>query len=429
MILAFTATMIRLSTSQFLRYVGLPCAIFVILFFGGSEFLEHHFYYTLSEPVLHILHTVRGVFSVFFVAFLVYYSLSRAQENSDQKMEILWSLLSAAKQGLIAFDSSWKVLSLNALASEMLGSIYTDQFRQWAEQLRERLKNEQELEMDSPAGETLLRVLALQSQGGGYLLLLQDVTSEHKKEEQWLITEKMATIGRMAAGLAHEIGTPLNIISGRAELIESMQASVCVSCDAKTNCAVNKHISVIFQQIERITRIIQQLLAQARGPALEKEVFCLNSSVQKVVAFLQPELEKKNINLKFNLQKNLPSMYGSSDQYQQILINLMTNAMDAVEGKDGSIEIRTAFGGQDLELSIKDNGMGIPETNLTKIFDPFFTTKEFGRGTGLGLTVTSNIVRSSGGRIDVSSKIDQGTEVLVRFPASSLQIEAPAQSA
>jgi signal transduction histidine kinase len=421
--------MIRLSPGQFLRYVGLPCTVFVILFFGGSELLEHHFYYTLSEPTLHILHTVRGIFSVFFVAILVYYSLSHLQESSARKMETLCSLLNAAKQGLIAFDSSWKVLSLNALASEMLGSIHTDHFRQWAERLRERLQNEQELELDSPAGETLLRVLALQSHEGGYLLLLQDVTTEHKKEEQWLITEKMATIGRMAAGLAHEIGTPLNIISGRAELIESMQASVCVSCEATTNCAVNKHISVIFQQIERITRIIQQLLAQARGPALEKEVFCLNSSVQKVIAFLQPELEKKHIHLKFNLQKNLPSIYGSSDQYQQILINLMTNAMDAVEGKEGRIEIRTELKGQELELSIKDNGVGIPETNLTKIFDPFFTTKEFGRGTGLGLTVTSNIVRSSGGRIDVSSKVDQGTEVLVHIPASSLQIETSAQTA
>lgn len=421
--------MIRLSPSQFLRYVGLPCAVFVILFFGGSELLEHHFYYTLSEPMLHVLHTIRGVFSVFFVAFLVYYSLSRAEESSIRKMETLCSLLNAAKQGLIAFNSEWKVLSLNALAAEMLGSTQTDHFRTWSSGLNECLKNENEFEIESPKGGTLLRVLALQSQEGGYLLLLQDITSEHKKEEQWLITEKMATIGRMAAGLAHEIGTPLNIISGRAELIESMQSSVCVSCEGKTTCAVNKHISVIFQQIERITRIIQQLLAQARGPALEKEVFCLNNSVQRVIAFLQPELEKKNINLKLSLQKNLPSIYGSSDQYQQILINLMTNAMDAVEGREGRIEVKTGFDNRELELSIRDNGVGIPETNLTKIFDPFFTTKEFGKGTGLGLTVTSNIVRSGGGRIDVSSKIDQGTEVLVHFPASSLQVQTPAQTA
>lgn len=421
--------MIRLSPSQFLRYVGLPCTVFVILFFGGSELLEHHFYYSLSEPMLHVLHTVRGIFSVFFIAFLVYYSLSRAQESSAQKMETVCSLLNAAKQGLIAFDPSWKVLSHNASAAEMLGSIHTDSFGKWAATLAQRLDDSQEFEIESPDDERLLRVLALQSKEGGYLLLLQDVTAEHKNEDQWLITEKMATIGRMAAGLAHEIGTPLNIISGRAELIESMQSSICDQCDVNTNCAVNKHISVIFQQIERITRIIQQLLAQARGPALEKEVFCINNTAQKVIAFLQPELEKKQIHLKLSLQKNIPSIYGSPDQYQQILINLLTNAMDAVEGKAGQIEIKTDFTNQELELRIKDNGVGIPDENLTKIFDPFFTTKEFGRGTGLGLTVTANIVRAGGGRIDVTSKVDHGTEILVRFPASSLQMQAAAQSA
>lgn len=408
--------MVRLTPREFIRLIGLPTLIFVILFFGGSELLEHHFYYSLNESTLHLLHTARGILSVFFITVLVYYLLTKAEKNYLHRMDTICSLLNAANQGLIAFDASWSVRSMNSMAAEMLGNTHSTDFRAWSEQLRDKIKAANDVECASPNGEIDLRVIAIQSQGGGHLLLLQDISDEHKSEDQWIITEKMATIGRMAAGLAHEIGTPLNIISGRAELIESMQTAVCAKCDGRSTCAVGKHISVIFQQIERITRIIQQLLSQAREPARQKEMFSLNDTVQKVVTFVQPELDKKNIHLNLHLQNNLPEIYGSTDQYQQVLINLLTNAMDAVNGNGGKITISTISEKDHINLIVEDNGSGIPDANLTKIFDPFFTTKEFGKGTGLGLTVTSNIVRSHGGTIDVKSKMDQGTQIIIHLP-------------
>jgi two-component system NtrC family sensor kinase len=130
-------------------------------------------------------------------------------------------------------------------------------------------------------------------------------------------------------------------------------------------------------------------------------------------------LQKKDITLELSLQDNLPELYGFADQFQQVLINLITNSVDAMEGKAGPVLITTSAQGKDIILAVSDKGCGIPDTNLTRIFDPFFTTKEFGKGTGLGLTVTSNIVRAHGGSIDVRTKIDQGTMVSIRLPLES----------
>lgn len=412
--------MIRLSTRELIRHVILPGFLYIVLFFGGSEIIEHAYLNKLQDSTIHFLHLLRGIFSVFFVGAVVLYSLSRAERSFDNRMEGICNLLNASNEGLIAFDRNWRVVSMNTRANELLGNTDSEEFGSWAETLRQKFQNETEFEALNPAGNVTLRVVALQSHEHGCLLLLHDATQEKKREENWLMTEKMASIGRMSAGLAHEIGTPLNIILGRAELIEETQSNFCKKCEEQPNCGLQKHIQIIFQQIERISNIIQQLLTQARTPeSPNKQLFSINSCVENVVNFLRPVLDKKNITLHLSLQENMPELFGFPDQFQQVLINLISNSIDAMEGKKGPVHVSTTSRDHHIELSVTDTGCGISDTNLTRIFDPFFTTKEFGKGTGLGLTVTSNIVRAHGGSIDVRTKLDQGTMISIQLPIAS----------
>jgi len=402
------------------RHVIFPGILYIILFFGGSEFVEHVFLNRLADSTIHTLHFVRGVFSVCFVVAAILYSLSRAEESFSRRMEAICGLLNVSNKGIIAFDSGWRVVSLNPQARQMLGDINSKAFTEWVQRLRSEFHDHSEFECSNPTEDKLLRIDSLQSHPNGSLLMLHDATADKKQEERWLVAEKMASVGKMAAGLAHEIGTPLNIISGRAELIEQMQAKICIECNQSLECGVQKHIRIIFEQIERISGIIRQLLTQTREPASSKQYFDINTCVERVVEFLQPVFEKNNITLQPHLAGNLPNLYGFPDQFQQVLINLISNSVDAMDSKGGKIQITTKYEDDAVSLAVSDDGCGISQTDLTRIFDPFFTTKEFGKGTGLGLTVTSNIVRAHGGTIDVHTKPNQGTAFTIHIP-----VEAP----
>jgi len=411
--------MIQISRRDLIRHVVFPGLLYIILFFGASEIIEHTYLNQLQDSTIHVLHFIRGIFSVCFVVAAILYSLSRAEESFNRRMEAVCGLLNVSNKGIIGFDSAWRVVSLNHQARQMLGDIHSEEFSDWVQNLRNEFPTHSEFECSNPAEDRVLRVDALQSHPNGSLLLLHDATLEKKQEEKWLVAEKMASVGRMAAGLAHEIGTPLNIISGRAELIEQMQSKICVNCTHSPECAVQKHIRIIFEQIERISAIIRQLLTQTRAPAAAKQYFDLNTCVERVVEFLQPVLEKNNILLQSHLSRNLPNLYGFPDQFQQVLINLLSNSVDALES-GGRIQVSTVFQNGGVALAVADDGCGISQSDLTRIFDPFFTTKEFGKGTGLGLTVTSNIVRAHGGTIDVQTKPHHGTSFTIHLP-----VEAP----
>ena len=397
----------RILSREFLRYVALPCLLYIILIFVGSEIIEHVYLNKLPDSVIHWLHFIRSVVSAIFVGVLVLYLLNRVQKDFNHQMLSVCALLNAARDGLIAFNARGSVVSANTRAFEILGSLDSGNFAKWKKGICDRMKIDSEIQCWNPDGTLRLRVFPLQSYESGTLLLIQDITDAKKMEEQWLIAEKMASIGRMAAGLAHEIGTPLNVISGRAELLQAALPH---------SESQQKHTSVILDQTERIAGIIQQLLTHARQTAEHQEDFSLNVVVRKAVDLLHPELDKKGIAVHLELQDELPEVYGFSDQFHQVVINLMTNAMDAMEGKQGSIQIATSQSDGCAQLAVVDTGCGICEEHMSKVFDPFFTTKEFGKGTGLGLTVTSNIVHSHGGTIEVQNVETGGTRFVVHLP-------------
>lgn len=407
----------RLTIRQFIRYVGLPCLLYSMIFFGASEFLEHWLYLKVSEPTIHLLHLARGIASMFFIGGVLIWSLSRVQQTFESQIQSITSLLNLARVGLIAFDSDFRVLSMNLRASEMLGSIYASNFTEWVASIRETLKTRDTFECESPlGGGSRLKLMSLQSQERGFLLLLSDITDEKSMEQQFIIAEKMSAFGRIAGGLAHEMGTPLNIISGRAEIIESMCNSLCPVCNERAKPQVQKHISVIFQQIERISGIIQKLLAQTQEVETDLQDFSVNECVKRAVEFVSPDLNREAVRLEMMLSPDLPNLHGHPDQIQHVVLHLLLNAMDATQGRDGVLEVATLRKNGDVLLSVRDNGEGIPAENLTRVFDPFFTTKEFGKGTGLGLSVASSLIRAHGGKIEVESQIGHGTRFLITLP-------------
>jgi hypothetical protein len=220
--------------------------------------------------------------------------------------------------------------------------------------------------------------------------------------------EKLAAIGTLSAGLAHELNNPIGIMSSRIEvmLMEGEQLPA----------HVREDLEVLHRQTQRVARITQGLLTFARSSSGERAPVDLNHIVRETVLLAENQIAKGGVHLAVDLAPDLPVILGDADTLQQVMLNLVTNARDAVE-RGGEIRILTRRRDRDrvIELVVADTGQGIAPEDLARIFDPFFTTKP--TGTGLGLSLTHGIVREHGGTIDVESVPGAGTRFTLAFPA------------
>jgi signal transduction histidine kinase len=229
-------------------------------------------------------------------------------------------------------------------------------------------------------------------------------------------SEKLAVIGQLASGLAHEIGTPLNIIYGRAELIQKR---------LEDKEALQRNLDIVLRQTERITKIIQQLLGFVRKKKPEQKVLNLPSLLECALELVDHQVRKQKVRVVKDRMEGLPSIIGDSDQLQQVFLNLILNAIQSMpEGgtlslsasfqmisKDGHPEERRPY----LEVSVEDTGAGMEKEVLQNIFTPFFTTKD--TGTGLGLMVTQGIIQDHGGWMEVESEVGKGSRFRVYLPS------------
>ena len=236
----------------------------------------------------------------------------------------------------------------------------------------------------------------------GYVI---DITQERMLEDQLRKTERLAELGTLASGMAHEIGTPMNVILGRAELLMRKAQ------DEHTR----KGLSTIVTQVERITKIMNQLLSFARRRPSERRAVDMREVVTDVLDVLQEKLQKQHIQVERNEAEELPRAWADPDQMNQVLLNLVLNACQAMP-TGGKLSLGLVATEKGLELRVEDTGVGMPEEDLKKIFDPFFTTKGVGEGTGLGLTVVHGIIQEHEGSIRVSSLPGKGTVFLVTLP-------------
>lgn len=249
-----------------------------------------------------------------------------------------------------------------------------------------------------------------QHQVYGVILYLKDVTEKRKMEAQLLHSGKLAAIGEMAAGIAHELNSPLTAILGNSQLLLRNKVkddpSYILLNDIK-NCG------------DRCKRIIKSLLTFSRQDEYIFGSFSLNDGINQVLNLLRYQLEKNEIMINLELDEDLPEIEGSQQQIEQIIINLILNARDALELSDRDkkeITIVTSYRDDEVLLKIKDNGIGIEEDRLSEIFHPFHTTKEAEKGTGLGLSVSFGIANAHGGTLGVSSTVNTGSTFTLRLP-------------
>jgi signal transduction histidine kinase len=224
--------------------------------------------------------------------------------------------------------------------------------------------------------------------------------------------ERLAAAGQTAAQFAHEVGTPLNLISGHVQLLRSRLLE-----DSKSQ----NRLETISAQIERIERIVRGMLDRTRPEAAVLKPLDLNGLLSRIFDATAPELELRGVRLKEELQPDLPPVYGDADRLQQVFINLVNNALDAMPDGGELLVVTKSEGNSDIPAAIlvefRDNGCGMTDELRSHIFDPFYTTKELGRGTGLGLVVVRQVVREHGGEIEVESVRDRGSVFRLRFPS------------
>ena len=228
-----------------------------------------------------------------------------------------------------------------------------------------------------------------------------------RSQERLRQTERLAELGTLASGMAHEIGTPMNVILGRAEYLMRRTEEE----------TTKKGLETIVTQVERITKIMNQLLTFARRRPSERRSIDLVQTLKECLEVLRERFSRQQIQVESHVQPEIMRMYADPDHLSQVLLNLFINAVHAMpEGGTLRIDMKESQG--QVKLVVSDTGCGMSRETLPKIFDPFFTTKEAGRGTGLGLTVVHGIIEEHGGSITVESELGRGTTFTTILPVN-----------
>lgn len=227
-------------------------------------------------------------------------------------------------------------------------------------------------------------------------------------------SSKMASLGKMAAGVAHEVNNPLSIIRESAGWIRDMISDGDFDgVESKAN--LEEALADIERHVERARSVTHRMLGFARSMEPTQDEIDLNQLVRETVSFLDNEILFRTIRVNYDLCPDLPSINTDFNQIQQVVLNLVENAIDAV-GRDGSITLSTRADGNFIEFEINDSGPGIPPEYLSRVFDPFFTTKSAGEGTGLGLSIIYSILKKLGGDIKARNMPGGGAQFIVRLP-------------
>ena len=242
-------------------------------------------------------------------------------------------------------------------------------------------------------------------EGPAILIMLRDVSERKRLQDQLRRTERVAELGTLASGMAHEIGTPMNVILGRAEYL----------MDRVTEEPIKRGLRTIITQVERITKVMNQLLSFARRKAPQRIPLDLRTVIEDGMEMFQERLASNQIRIKMEMAEPCPMVLADADQMSQVLLNLVMNALHAMP-EGGTLRVGLELERPMVKLTIVDTGHGIPPEAIGNIYDPFFTTKEFGKGTGLGLTVVKGIIEEHQGTIVVESEEGKGTRFTVLLP-------------
>ncbi len=349
--------------------------------------------------------------------------LERIALQQQAERAQLASLAESLKDGIVLVDSSLQITSANTAANELLesaglkeGASLSDSVL--AELAREALATQEPTALrelsasPTDAGRRYLVAMAAplagSPEGSEAVVILRDVTEERLMQERLLQSEKMVSVGQLVSGVAHELNNPLTGIMGFSQLLLERDLDEKMAGDIET----------INREAERAAKIVQNLLSFARRRHAEKVLVDLNVLLERVLELRSYDLQLKSIELDLQLDTKLPQTMVDADQIQQVFLNLIINAEQAIltEKQHGTLKVRTSHENDIVRVSFQDDGPGIDDDTLRRIFDPFFTTKEVGEGTGLGLTICYGIIDEHNGRIWAESQPRRGATFIIELP-------------
>jgi PAS domain S-box-containing protein len=400
----------------------------------------------LSSEDLALLAAVGGQVAIALENGRLYRQLRLKADEIERMREFNENIVESLDDGLVVADQHDRIVRWNRALEQLYGPQRRDVVGRGLHEVFDGafIDALRGARRDSPAGATLYRVplvgraaqagrrllvnvatVPLQTAAGnlssttGTLIIIEDVTSRVRLEEQLQISEKMASIGLLAAGVAHEVNTPLTGISSFTQmLLEGADPE-----DPRT-----KVLEKIERQTFRAARIVNGLLTLSRSghqAAAERMPVDLNAVVSDVLTLLEHQLEAASIKVRRDFASPGVVVDGMEHKLQQVFLNLFMNARDAMP-KGGWLSVTTRLQGGQAVVEVADTGSGIPSEHLSRIYDPFFTTKAIGHGTGLGLSITYGIVREHDGTLNCDSTMGQGTRFVLALP---LTAAAPAESA
>jgi len=243
----------------------------------------------------------------------------------------------------------------------------------------------------------------------GLVIVGRDLTERKELQAKLTQSAKMASLGTMAGGIAHEIRNPLAIIDSSAQILLKHSEN-----EEIRSLGIEK----IRNATKRAADIVDNLLKFARQSEFAPEELDVNKLIENTLKLLENQLSIQHVIVKKNYNPGLPAVYGNKNQLQQVFINLILNSCNSFK-EQGAIRIQSKKIGKIIEIEFKDNGIGIPEKELSLIYDPFFTTQPVGKGTGLGLSISYGIIKQHNGTIEVSSETDKGTVFTIRLPINT----------
>jgi two-component system NtrC family sensor kinase len=273
-----------------------------------------------------------------------------------------------------------------------------------------------ELRAAGSSVETDVPVTGTRGEGGRRLCVLHDVTESRRLQEQLLQSEKLAALGELTSGVAHELNNPLATVVGYAELLD---------LDKNLPDGVRRKVNTIHSEATRASHIVQNLLAYARRSSPEKEFFGINDALGAAVEMRRYQLNSDNMRILTDFAPDLPPIWGDNLQLQQVFLNIINNAVQAVQNWRGSGEIHlttqlaTMSGQAAVRVIIEDNGPGIAPEHLRRVFDPFFTTKPTGEGTGLGMSIALRVISNHDGLIWAESRLGHGARFIIELPGAA----------
>lgn len=360
--------------------------------------------------------------------------LAKDRDRLETKLEMnqkyLSNILHSSESAIAVIDGNEKFQSWNKGAERMFGyveeevvgkpsSLLMPDGEKYSKELKyiiESIKNSEEVnivetERKSKDGRIIpveLNVAKLPSSNGEYTgrtVIIKDQSQVKHLQKQVDQSEKLAVIGQLAAGVAHEIGNPLAAISSLVQVIQRKNK----------DDVLNDQLITIKENIDRISKIVRELVDFSRPPSYEKVTIQITDILKTAVGIVKYDKRVKKVNFETDYDSEIPLIKVVPDQMLQVFVNILINALDAIEGK-GTIQVKTEHDDEKIHVRISDNGCGMDETVKDKIFDPFFTTKHVGKGTGLGLSVSYSIIKKFNGEIKVESKPGKGSTFTVQLP-------------